>query len=1032
MGDCRGDSTGRGAGGADGDDGAAARSRSGIVDVIDVLDSDDEVRRAKTQSRENNPLNAPEVDLTNYNMVFVEVDAEKIIEPPLKVRCVEVSHVRTMECRLGDDGYLGSSGSISVALQETASVDVEEILRSGEVHVQVWLVDGRHRLLAIRRLALRTPHWKKQAEKVRVGLWLPKEAQQRRLSFTEILNLGAYLNNASSTNRAMSFQDQIHACVSLAKLLDEGEGVDIQTTSSSALASALCVGKTLGDQKMRQLQRYALVALKLAQNAPLFDVFIEETKGDGKVSLVHVSSDVLLGFDVEAFRLGLRCIKARLSTEGDKKAMGKFEQMAREFFLLVGLMYEEVAKAARFKETTVPDIMKRTVVVGNDSFSVSGNICFVMSRFRLVSNGAIADQRRLNTLKKRLKVLVGDYEAEPVDEPVDKNDCADGSTGTPCPLPPDTDEAGGVEVDGVDGLRRSGRHTGSDSTTRAPDAGVSNSSVPGTALPTNKGRLARPKLPVISRHTPRSKKAVRTVRARTGRRVEDSDSESIYDVPEPRPKKRRLGTGSGRDGASARTLVRTLQGIPRDDIVRAMGTINLDVVPRGDDGGASSNEENEDDEDQKFDDTIPSELPIGYEDPTPYKGPDNPVWCQYARRLPSQWPKENPIEHTQPFLEALFIPHQHRGNIFIRDKEILRRNHHMVFWRAAHNYFRAHKEEIPPSLQVARCEDVSETMSTWSTVISTDYMAKVYFAGKREELENKGFCILESFLDDGRVPESVIAPVGEDKDMFKKLRAFFSSTFPGEMAIRNPDNRKIWNWIVNDGRRVVDEKNGLKGIGRYITTNVAVTTDIEQSESDVCVAVSRAFLDLRIAQIMAAVVPWDNTNLSHEKMSVPNTGGRWMLTGKSCQRQTLHTDFPTMSRKHVVRGTKNPGYFTVTTGEMEVPLWVCPYSHKMVAMASESSIRALSRGSVAGRVRIPPYSIFVGRGDLFHGGAAAQDSSMKDGDLRYHLYFVPHSHALPNAVHLMSKFQPVFRKNVEESTDDDGDEDDDDGESECE
>lgn len=58
----------------------------------------------------------------------------------------------------------------------------------------------------------------------------------------------------------------------------------------------------------------------------------------------------------------------------------------------------------------------------------------------------------------------------------------------------------------------------------------------------------------------------------------------------------------------------------RDDIVRAIRAINLDVVPRRGDGRASSGEESVDDEEQKFDDTIPTELPVGYEDPTPHKG----------------------------------------------------------------------------------------------------------------------------------------------------------------------------------------------------------------------------------------------------------------------------------------------------------------------------------------------------------------------------------------------------------------------------
>ena len=104
-------------GGSIGDDGAEARS----VDVIEVLESDDEVRLAKSPWRRNNPLNAPDVDLTNNDMVFVRIDLQKIIEQPLKVGCVEASHVKTMERKLHEDGYLGSSGSISIDLQDTGS-----------------------------------------------------------------------------------------------------------------------------------------------------------------------------------------------------------------------------------------------------------------------------------------------------------------------------------------------------------------------------------------------------------------------------------------------------------------------------------------------------------------------------------------------------------------------------------------------------------------------------------------------------------------------------------------------------------------------------------------------------------------------------------------------------------------------------------------------------------------------------------------------------------------------------------------------
>ena len=68
-------------------------------------------------------------------------------------------------------------------------------------------------------------------------------------------------------------------------------------------------------------------------------MFIEETNGEEKVSLGHMSIDILPGFEFEAFMLCLQCVKARISNDGDGNAFGKFEHMARDWALrMVGVI----------------------------------------------------------------------------------------------------------------------------------------------------------------------------------------------------------------------------------------------------------------------------------------------------------------------------------------------------------------------------------------------------------------------------------------------------------------------------------------------------------------------------------------------------------------------------------------------------------------------------------------------------------------------------------------------------------------------
>ena len=60
------------------------------------------------------------------------------------------------------------------------------------------------------------------------------------------------------------------------------------------------------------------------------------------------------------------------------------------------------------------------------------------------------------------------------------------------------------------------------------------------------------------------------------------------------------------------------------------------------------------------------------------------------------------------------------------------------------------------------------------------------------------------------------------------------------------------------------------------------------------------------------------------------------------------------------------------------------------------------------KVRIPPFSVFFGRGDVWHAGGSYEDGYMQRETFRYHMYLVPKGYALPDAVHRRKGFTPRF------------------------
>ena len=434
-----------------------------------------------------------------------------------------------------------------------------------------------------------------------------------------------------------------------------------------------------------------------------------------------------------------------------------------------------------------------------------------------------------------------------------------------------------------------------------------------------------------------------------------------------------------------------------------------------------------------FDDDIPALNPVGYNDPPVWDGDKRPLWVNFASVVPSQWPKTTPIEHPSPWLHALFIPPQHRAHVVCNVDDLLA-IHRAVFYHAAKQRHRELRSTLQPVLGVKLLPLVpkspnsaikySEEEALWAAAVERDELALEYFGQKRGVLDSLGYCILEGFCSDKGIPDRLQVPFCDpDGDVIAELADYFVGKFPGEEALRSERNRTLWSPIVNT--RDTDEADRSRGKGRFITTMEGICAHLEQEPDLSWVVEKRAMLDARLGQILAAMrLGGEDMALpAVDTLKTPRSGGRFLLTGEGCPRQALHTDFQVEEGSRL---SELPGYFLICTTGEATPLWVVDHSHFFLRRPPQA-LHVLSRGVVARKVIIPPYSVLIGRGDLQHAGAGHEDNPNPSvrGSIRYHIYFVPHTQKLMDGVHYPTDLNPDFEEDESEESEgaggDDGD-----------
>lgn len=221
-----------------------------------------------------------------------------------------------------------------------------------------------------------------------------------------------------------------------------------------------------------------------------------------------------------------------------------------------------------------------------------------------------------------------------------------------------------------------------------------------------------------------------------------------------------------------------------------------------------------------------------------------------------------------------------------------------------------------------------------------------------------------------------------------------------------------WINIINTNDARTDGMLIKRRVGRMTVSRKAITDDIEPRglDGDETLYKKKLLVEVALGYVLERVKRQNSS-----RVQFPATGLRLLMTvaprAGDCPRQTPHVDFELddeASRDWTPR--PDPSYFMMMTGAHGMTLHVWPFSH-VLGNGPARRVEKLSAEVPNKLVHIPPYSIFVGRGDLVHAGAADTDLNPDSRELAYkhntrvHLYAVREGYHLLDAIGLPTEFR---------------------------
>ena len=260
-------------------------------------------------------------------------------------------------------------------------------------------------------------------------------------------------------------------------------------------------------------------------------------------------------------------------------------------------------------------------------------------------------------------------------------------------------------------------------------------------------------------------------------------------------------------------------------------------------------------------------------------------------------------------------------------------------------------------------------------------LGRMYFKGRRQELDAQGYIVEKGFVLRESVGDQWEFPDGAQKTAtagIRELFEHFENQLPDPNAAMTVQIEDMWGKIRNTKRTTaVSEMRNV----RWQSTAQATNTELEAAGTEAlikarCMVEVSVWVFLHFLHLEGATFDDVDGRRPNElpRLEATDSGSRFLASGPACADQIAHTDF--MHTSNVQTGdypetVTYPGYFMIQMGSEPGALWVLQGSHRFVFLTPQDE-KTLAKVIGMTIVKIPAWSLFLGRGDLVHGGCGTE------------------------------------------------------------
>ncbi|KAI0557557.1 hypothetical protein FGB62_289g05 [Gracilaria domingensis] len=355
-------------------------------DVVEVKRQ----RRTGTERKKNIwDLNANSIDLTDYTQRAVAIYITHIKKSEQTLRGMIESHKGDLIENFRKCGLLGALGLMIVTVAR--EMEMENALNDKErVLVDCIIVDGHHRLMVLLHILEhdKDPRWKTITKSVTVMIWRRTDGQHVMAS--EVLGLGAVLNDESEALLKMSFADKFHSTVSLSMILESKHSISASELDSQQVAQCLQSSNLISGAEKKQYVRYADLALNLVNTPGMVEKFEHMCKHNSKIAITHFSYTELYKLEAQEFWFAVECVRRLVVKDPKTYAWRRFEDVHTFVFSRALAIYRAARTVGAEKKLILEGYFK-------EAFRTSGE----SSPLNLVSEFVLGHAVTLRVLPRR-------------------------------------------------------------------------------------------------------------------------------------------------------------------------------------------------------------------------------------------------------------------------------------------------------------------------------------------------------------------------------------------------------------------------------------------------------------------------------------------------------------------------------------------------------------------------------------------------------------------------------------------------------